>query len=319
MKKTILATVLTSLFAATTAHSAMMHDADGISVELYGEIEIQYLNKLNEDEDAVLEINDANFGVQAGYDVNDDVTAFGVVSFDAADVDSDENRNAVLDDAYVGFASEKYGTITAGQQVTVFDDAGIGSDFEFGLASFYEQDDAGKQVIKYTIDKDTVYGSVAYLIDNGESDDGESAIDGKIGVRFEGVDLTAFYGRSELDGGGDRSNLNLEARYTMGDVTIAGAYASLNTDDQSALAGDVDNFGLAATYQLGKASFATGWSLTDFDLNSRNGGDKLNTYFVNAAYAFSSNVTSYIEIGGVDGSAELDSELGYVAGMRVTF
>ena len=315
MKKTILATVLTSLFAATTAHSAMMHDADGISVELYGEVELQYVNDTAEGEDAVIDIDEANFGVQAGYDINDDFTAIGVVSFDASD-DDDDNSNAVLDDAYVGFTSEKYGTFTVGQQVTIFDDAGIGSDKEFGLASFYDQTDNGEQVIKYTFDKDSVYGGVAYLLDDGESDDGESAIDGKIGVRFDAVDLTAFYGRGELsdeDGGGDVTNLNLEARYTIGDLTLAAAYASLNTDSTAADSlGDLDNFGLAATYQFGKAQFATGWSLTDAD----NVDDKINTYFVNASYAFSSNVSSYVEIGGDDVD---DSELGYVAGMAVTF
>ena len=313
MKKTILATVLTSLFAATTAHSAMMHDADGISVELYGEVELQYVNDKAEGEDAIIDIDEANFGVQAGYDINEDFTAIGVVSFDASD-DDDDTSNAVLDDAYVGFTSEKYGTLTIGQQVTIFDDAGIGSDKEFGLESFYEQTDNGEQVIKYTFDKDSVYGGVAYLLDDDESDDGQSAIDGKIGVRFEGVDLTAFYGRGELVDGGDVTNLNLEARYTIGDVTLAGAYASVNSDDETA--GDVDSFGLAATYQLGKAQFATGWSLTDYDLDSRNNGDKMNSYFVNASYAFSSNVSSYVELGGDDSD---DSELGYVAGMAVTF
>jgi predicted porin len=296
----------------------MMHDADGISVELYGQVELQYVNDKEKGEDAIIDIDEANFGVQAGYDINEDFTAIGVVSFDASDDDSD-NSNAVLDDAYVGFTSEKYGTFTVGQQVTIFDDAGIGSDKEFGLASFYDQTDNGEQVIKYTIDKGTVYGGVAYLLDDGESDDGLSAIDGKIGVRFEGVDLTAFYGRGELAetaGGGDVTNLNLEARYTIGDVTLAAAYASLNTDstltiDEDNL-GDLDNFGLAATYQLGKAQFATGWSLTDAD----NLDDKINTYFVNASYAFSSNVSSYVEIGGDDID---DSELGYVAGMSVTF
>tara|TARA_R110001583_G_scaffold48229_1_gene150855 strand:+ start:295 stop:1230 length:936 start_codon:yes stop_codon:yes gene_type:complete len=311
MKKTILATMLTSLFAATTAHSAMMHDADGISVEMYGEVEIQYVNDKEKDEDAIIDIDEANFGVQAGYMINDDVTAIGVVSFDAASTvsDDDANRNAVLDDAYVGFVSQKYGILTVGQQVTIFDDAGIGSDKEFGLASFYEQNVTGKQVIKYTIDKGNVYGGIAYLLDNGESDDGLSAIDGKIGVRFDGVDLTAFYGRGELESGGDVDNLNLEARYTFSDITLAAAYASSSSDDDNS---DADNFGLAATYQLDKTSFSAGWSITDAD----DADDKVNAYFVNAVYAFSTNVTSYVEIGGDD---EDNTELGYVAGMAVSF
>jgi len=218
--------MLTSLFAATTAYSATMHDADGITLELFGEIELQYVNDLEEDEDAIIDIDEATFGVEAGYDITDDITAIGVVSFDASD-DDDNNSNAVLDDAYVGFSSANYGTITIGQQVTIFDDAGIGSDFEFGLASFYEQNDNGEQVIKYTIDKGNAYGGIAYLLDNGESDDGLDAIDAKLGVRFGGADLTAFYGQGELENGGDVKNLNLEARYTIDALTLAAAYALL--------------------------------------------------------------------------------------------
>ncbi len=83
MKKTILATIVTSLFAATTAHSAMMHDADGISVELYGDVEVQAINTLDEDEGKKIKIDEANFGVKAVYDINDDVAAMGVISFES--------------------------------------------------------------------------------------------------------------------------------------------------------------------------------------------------------------------------------------------
>lgn len=313
MKKTILATMLTSLFAATTAYSATMHDADGITLELFGEIELQYVNDLEEDEDAIIDIDEATFGVEAGYDITDDITAIGVVSFDASD-DDDNNSNAVLDDAYVGFSSANYGTITIGQQVTIFDDAGIGSDFEFGLASFYEQNDNGEQVIKYTIDKGNAYGGIAYLLDNGESDDGLDAIDAKLGVRFGGADLTAFYGQGELENGGDVKNLNLEARYTIDALTLAAAYATVSSDDDNS---DMDNYGLAATYQLNKAQFAAGWSLTELDSGSSiNDGDNFNSYFVNVSYSFITNVTAYAEIGGND---QDDTELGYVAGMNITF
>lgn len=305
--------MLTSLFAATAAHSATMHDADGITLELFGEVELQYVNDLDKDEDAIIDIDEATFGVEAGYDITDDVTAFGVVSFDASDDDQNQS-NAVLDDAYVGFSSAKYGTITVGQQVTIFDDAGIGSDFEFGLASFYEQNDNGEQVIKYTLDRGNYYGGIAYLLDNGESDDGLDAIDGKIGVRFGGADLTAFFGQGELAGGGDVQNLNLEARYTFDAITVAAAYASVNSDADNS---DMDNIGLAATYQLDKTQFAAGWSLTEVDSGSTtNNGDDYNTYFVNVSYSFIENVTAYAEIGGDD---QDDTELGYVAGMNITF
>ena len=44
--------------------------------------------------------------------------------------------------------------------------------------------------------------------------------------------------------------------------------------------------------------------------------DAIIEYFVNTSYTFNSNVNAYIELGGSDVD---DTELGYPAGMQVTF
>jgi len=306
MKKTILATIVTSLFAATTAHSAMMHDADGISVELYGDVEVQAINTLDEDEGKKIKIDEANFGVKAVYDINDDVAAMGVISFESITGNDNEN-GATLDDAYVGFSSGKYGTLTAGKQVTIFDDAGIGGDYEFGFNDFYEQTTSSEQVIKYTIDKGNYYGGIAYVV-NSEEDDGLRAVDGKLGVRFSGVDLTVFYGESDQADGGDSKNLNLEARYTIDQLTLAAAYATIDMDGSA----DVESMGVAATYQVNSnVQIAAGYANIDTD-----GASDVNQYYANASYAFSDNVNTYFEVGGNDDD---NTELGYVAGMAISF
>ena len=306
MKKTILATMLTSLFAATAAHSATMHDADGIIVELYGDVEVQAINTTDEDEGKKIQLDEANFGVKTAYDITDDVAAIGVISFESI-TDNDNDNGATLDDAYVGFSSGKYGTITVGKQVTIFDDAGIGGDYQFGFNDFYEQTTSSEQVIKYTVDKGNFYGGIAYIV-NGQDDDGLRAIDGKLGVRFSGVDLTVFYGESDLAAGGETKNLNLEARYTIDKLTLAAAYATTEMDGDN----DINSLGLAATYQVNsKVQLAVGYANIDED----NTEDE-NQYYANASYAFSSNVNTYFEIGGTDAD---NTELGYVAGMAISF
>lgn len=307
MKKTILATMLTSLFAATTAHSAMMHDADGISVELYGDVEVQAINTLDEDEGKKIKLDEANFGVKAIYDINDDVAALGVISFESI-TDNNNSNGATLDDAYVGFSSGEYGTITAGKQVTIFDDAGIGGDYQFGFNDFYEQTTSSEQVIKYTVDKGNYYGGIAYIV-NQNDDDNLSGVDGKLGIRFSGVDLTVFYGIADQDdGSGETENLNLEARYTIDQLTLAAAYATTQVDGEN----DVDSVGLAATYQVNSnVQLAVGYANIDED-----NMDDVNQYYANASYAFSSNVNTYFEIGGNDDD---NTELGYVAGMAISF
>jgi len=306
MKKTILATMLTSLFAATGAHSATMHDADGLTVELYGDVEVQAINTLDEDEGHKIQLDEANFGVETAYDINGDVAAVGVISFESI-TDNDNENGATLDEAYVGFASGKYGTITVGKQVTIFDDAGIGGDFQFGFNDFYEQTTSSEQVIKYTVDKGNYYGGIAYIV-NQEDSDGQRTVDGKLGVRFSDVDLTVFYGKSDLEAGGDVENINFEARYTIDQLTLAAAYATTEMDGDN----DVKSLGLAATYQVNaQVQLAVGYANIDEDNE-----DDINQYYANASYAFGNNVTTYFEIGGNDDD---NTELGYVAGMAISF
>jgi len=302
MKKTILATMLTSLFAATAAQSATVHDSDGLKLDVFGDIEVQYINDIDEEDGAIIHLDDADFGVEAGYDIGHGLTALGVISFTGAD-----NQTADLDDAYVGLSSVDYGTLTVGKQVTIYDDAGIGNDFAFGLQSFYEQEDNGEQVIKYTLDKGNVYGGIAYLLNQDGQDDDFSVVDGKIGVRFGGADLTAFYGIEDNDGVKSKS-LNLEARYKFGGVTLAAAYGSIDSDT----VGDADNYSLAGIYDLGAYQFSAGWGISDADALD----DKVNYYYVNTSYWFNHNAGVYAELGGNDDD---DTELGYVVGMVVEF
>ena len=67
MKKTILAMAVAGLFA-TTAQAATVYDADGATVGLFGDADVQYYNGTAEDKsdgvnDGVIRIDDADFGL----------------------------------------------------------------------------------------------------------------------------------------------------------------------------------------------------------------------------------------------------------------
>jgi len=304
MKKTILAVAMTSLFAATAAQSATVYEKDHLKIDVYGDLEVVYINDQTKGTDPIIDIDDADFGFELGCNIGEEFSVMGVLEL------TGEGDDVELDDAFVGFVSSKWGSLTIGQQVTIFDDAGIGSDYQFGLADFYEQDVASTQVIKYTLDAGTFYGGVAYLMNTTDGDDNNHAVDGKVGMRFADLDLTVFYGEAELDGV-DLSNLNLELRYALGDIELAAAYS---TSDNETATTDVttDTYGLAATYQMDKAQFAVGWSLED----EEGASDEVNAYYINASYAYTGSVNMYVELGDSDAD---DSEFGYAAGMQVTF
>ncbi|MEL0630563.1 porin [Psychromonas aquatilis] len=323
MKKTILATMLTSLFAATAAQSATVVDSDGVTVNLTGELEIQFAKDFDT-AGPKLDVYDANVGVDVAYALTDSVSAIGVISFDTQNGEDDEsNADAELDDAYVGFASDTYGTLTFGKQVTIYDDAGISEDYRLGYSSFYDQDDSGEQVIKYTFERNAVYGGIAYMLNDGDNVNNDAyAVDGKLGVRFSGLDLTVFYGQGEKGETadtvaeiGDKSkSLNLEARYTIADLTLMAAYGMVDRDagNSTGYTHDDEGYAAGALYTIDKVVLAGGWALLDAD----NADHEVNSYYANVTYNFNSNVNVYAEVGGDDAE---DSEVGYVAGMTVTF
>ena len=311
MKKTILATMLTSLFAVS-AHSATVYDANGTTFDVYGDVEVQAKKGTADNSDKVISIDDADFGFKVGYDIGNGVTAIGVVEIngeDGEDEDGDQvfNNSITLDDAYVGLSSAQWGTLTVGQQLTISDDIGVGNDYAFGISTSHQSITEGKQVVKYTLDKGNYYGGISYLVNQAREADKVDSIDAKLGARLDALDLTVYYTNTDYNVYTSETVL-LEARYAFADLELA---ASASSTDKYSNTTDATSFGLAAVYTVDKMAYSAAWSLVDEDTQ-----DKVNQYFVNAAYSFNSNVTAYVELAGDDTD---DSEIGYAAGMAITF
>nr|QXF14425.1 porin-like protein H [uncultured bacterium] len=307
MKKTILATAITALFASTAAQAASIYDKDGMTVELSGDVEIVAMQPVDSD-GTTIAVDEADFGFALGYDVGNDITAVGALAFAA------DGGTASVDEAYVGVET-KWGTLTVGQQYTIFDDAGIGGDYQFGFSKFYEQDASGAQVVKYKLDTEQFYGGFAWLKDTEASPTATSVsgFDANIGMRVADFDFTLFYGDVDT-----ASAYNFEARWMLDKLTLAAAIASTDWDlDAPAGADDkwgtTSSYGITADYMLNeKVTLAAGLAGVDEDFD-----ESLSVqYFLNASYALSPNVNTYVELGGNDAD---DSEFGYAAGMQVFF
>ena len=309
--------MLTSLFAATAAHSATVYDANGMTFEVYGDVEVQARKgtaKTGDDSHNKINIDDSDFGFKVGYDIGHGVTAIGVV-----EVDGENDPNTLkMDDAYVGLSSAQWGTVTVGQQVTIADDQGIGNDYEFGIDNSSKSYTEGKQVVKYTLDKGNYYGGISYLVNTDAGDDDFNSLDAKLGARFGSLDLTVYYGNADTETDAnvayESETVLLEARYAFTDLELAASVGA--TENDSGVA-DATSYGLAAVYTVDKMAYSVAWSLVDTD-----NADEVNKYFVNAAYSFNSNVTAYVEVAGNDleDSAGNDaSEIGYAVGMAISF
>lgn len=296
MKKTILAAAITTLFAAT-AHGATVYEADGTTVGVFGDSEVAIVKGTDKDSSSIIDIQDADFGFELSQEIKSGLALGGLFSFTY-----DESTNApALEQSYISVTSANKGTLTIGRQYTLLDDAGIANDYNFGISGASAAAAHGVQVIKYKFDNDMFYAGVAYLKDTSAGTDGDQGFDANIGARFSDVELTAYY--SDIE---ETTALQVEGRYTLDALSLAAAYATTDVDGAS-----TDVLALAVAYQLDdKTTLSAGVSNADAD------DAELVQYFANAAFAFSSNVNVYVELGGNDGD---DSELGYATGMQVSF
>lgn len=334
MKKTLIA--LSVLVAAGSVNAAEIYNKDGNTFDFGGAIEAQYKKSTTPDADPKLQIDDAEFYFDLKRQVNDNVKVLGYWKFDGIDGNAkvgENNENSVLGNAYAGFETN-FGTFTFGIQDTVMDGAGVGNDFEFGPASKVEDANFNyDNVAMYAYDKGMFFLSAATVIDGDEKTD---FVDGKIGfrpvegleVRLFALDATTQKGQADekevatyaLQGQYVFGNFDIEASYAAGDASVK------NVDNGKKV--DTKILAIAGAYNMGDYQFNLGASQTDNeDLK-----DSYNEYFANVKYAVAANSTVYFEVGSNTGYYDTvtkaqadkgantkDFDIGYVAGIQVTF
>lgn len=311
---------ITGLFAATAAQAATVYDADGVTLKLNGDVKINYgsdVRKFNDNkvDSNYIELDDADFSFALGYEIGNGIELGATMEI------SGEDDNIALSDTFLSVAGD-FGTVTVGKQPLIFDDAGIGEDFKFGFDTYANTTDSGEQVIKYKGDWDTFYAGVAYMLNgdatsNGDGTTGEddkNQVDANFGVRFAGIDAAVYYSTGTNNLKQDNNAYILQAMYNA-DAFKVGAFYSNETIENSngSDLSDLNHYGVSGNYYMDAWNFGLGWGAEKDNLTSNN--DR-NDYYANVAYAFTSNIQSYVEVGYSD---EDDSEVGYVVGMEVVF
>lgn len=315
MKKTLVA--LSVLAASTGSVQAFeIYNQDGVTVNMGGDIEVVYLQSTEKDNDFHQEIQDADVKFDVRYAMSDDLQFGGF--FELQDTGSN------MGDAYVALYSDTIGSIKVGRTCTALDDAGIGSDYQFGITTFFSGSDmfCGDEVIRWDLDKGNFYATVALAQDKTDStyvsEDG-TYFDARVGYRVASFDFTLLGGTGEAEkradmksavtGTHDETLLGAEARFNgIENLGLAVAFYTLDNETVKA-----NTFGLSATYQLDVVALATGYSLSSDDVD---GSDDLNAWYVNAGYPIAPNTTAYVEVGGND---EKDSQTGFAVGVKASF
>ncbi|WP_234494090.1 porin [Vibrio maritimus] len=315
MKKTLVA--LAVLASAGSAQAIEIYNQDRATVNLTGDVEVVYLRDTAENASTQQEIQDADFGFDVRYAVNDDLQVGGYWEFSGDNAGAAEAGNV-----YVGFYSAMAGSLKIGRLDTVLDDAGIGNDYQFGTAGFFQNGSKFglDEAIRYDVDKGTWYVSAALAQDKNDSTAviGEDGywFDGKAGFRVADFDFTGFLGKLKRDTGtveADENLYALEARYNgFENIGLAAGYYNVKGDIVNP-GTDVkgDAIALDATYSLDAWKFAVGYTRLDGDDQEAE-----NTYYLNAGYGIAPSTTVYAELGGTDAD---NSQLGFAIGMKSEF
>jgi predicted porin len=318
MKKTLVA--LSVLAAASAQAGIELYNQDGVTVALGGDVEVVYVKDKAKGSEAEQQIQDADISLDVRYAINDALQFGGFWQINDVGVDKDAANDG---DAYVAFYSDDYGSIKFGRTCANLDDAGIGSDFQFGLSTFFGGDDShfcADETIRYDLDKGAFYGGFALVQDkNGDEglNDDSTYFDGKLGYRVADFDFTAFYGAGEVGEGAaahDEKLWSAQARYNgVENLELAAAYYNIDDSDVS-----IDTIGLAATYTIEKVVFAGGYSTSKSDAS---GSDSFNAWYVNAGYKLAPNTTAYAEVGGDNGENDQgeSNETGVAVGIKAYF
>ncbi|MDN3683504.1 hypothetical protein QW180_02450 [Vibrio sinaloensis] len=162
-KKTLVA--LSVLMAATSAQAIELYNQDGVTVDLAGDVEIRYKKGTAEDSELKQEIDDADFGFDTRYAVNDDLQIGAYLEFSGDNSDRATGDTSV-GNVYVGFYHNEFGTLKVGKLDTQLDDAGIGSDYLFGVQSFFaDADFGGEEAVRYDLDKGNFYFGLGLIQD----------------------------------------------------------------------------------------------------------------------------------------------------------
>ncbi|GHA48257.1 porin [Photobacterium aphoticum] len=328
MKKTLLAL---SVLAAGSAQAGInLYDANGVTVDLSGAVEVQYLQNIqdkNSDADAGLHLDDGDLQLNTTIAVNEQLNVVAGIGF------AFEKRDVSNDELWAGLSGD-FGTLTFGRMLYISDDAGIGKDYELGFGQVDFVQTEGNEVIKYVFDNGQFYFGLSHDLDtdgSGASDyqntDG-TVTDVRLGARFADLDVRGYYytgddiqrsadqnGNPIFNSGTDVDAFNLEAEYVMGQFAFAASYGNFDySNANGATYSDIDVIEVNGAYTLGKNTFALGYNRAD---DSKQDVVTDNVY-ANVTHQLHSNVKVYGELGWADQDGS-DLDLGYLVGMEVKF
>jgi len=222
-----------------------------------------------------------------------------------------KDDDAHLEEAYIGLAFGNT-SVSFGKQNFASDEFGIEEAYE--LISDEDRFDAmgtdGDDTIRLDVELENAYIVASYEMEaEGESSENGEYFDLFASTKFAGLSLAAAYQNVTPEiSADDIDTWGVSASYDFGVATLAAEYST--TDDIA------DQYGLATTFAVAETTkVAIGMVDTDFDAANE---EDFTEWYADVTYKFPTqkNVSLFAEIADTDLD---DSDMGYLAGMRVKF
>ncbi|KPA52550.1 porin [Photobacterium lucens] len=319
MKKTLLAL---AVVAAGSANAGInLYDANGVKVDLSGAAEVQYHHGYDKGSKGDIRLDDGDLAFDASVAISQQLNALAKISFEYENEDGDADGSRVKNyELWAGFGGD-FGTLTFGRQFLVFDDVGIGMDYEAGIglsqANKNTLDAATNfdNIAKYTYDNGMFYAGVSHKFDDSAKGTKDNSItDGRLGFRAAGLDARVYY----IDYAAGEQIWNLEAEYALNSLVLAASYGQGEVDH---VQGKATQLSLAGAYTLDKTTFALGYNHITDDLRTANHAKvDFDNVYANVTQQLHSNVKVYAELGWLEANHhDYDYDLNYTAGLEVKF
>lgn len=255
MKKTLLVTAIAGALGASSfaAQAATVYNQDGTQLDIYGNIQIAYYSiDTGDDSEDALADNGSTFGFAAQHVINDGLTGYLRLEFnagDATDFNGDTSING--DEAYVGlkgnFGDVRLGTFDSLMDQWIQDPL---ANYEFLTPSDSGHNDEGEQ-LQYTSPS---FGGLVFAVGTQYEGSAERGFaDGTMNDNDTPVDLTDDFPNIE---GESQASFFGGAKYTVGAFSVAAVYDDMALRDTLApVTGDEaefgDQYGVTAQYTMG--------------------------------------------------------------------
>lgn len=309
MKKTLLAIAI--LASSSSLSAAELLKFDNGSLDFYGQLRTEL--KFFDSKDTKLGSGSSRTGIQANYELNDDLTLRGLVELGIRD-DSDVNVRVHV----VSIKSDSLGTISFGKQWTVSDDTS-GADYSYffgGSALRYSTLSGGAHdsQIKYTLTKDNFWLSAGYGLP--EDDSNQELAELYAGTSFNDLSLHVGFGKNSDKNyavgavNADLTNTYYEGtvEYKFSDALVGITYYNATLESNNSKH-EIKENGLSIAGKIkvaNKTSLYGGYELTQQDPNFGDDEDGTVVY-TGVEYKHANWARIYAEYGYLDGTT-----LGYV-------